>query len=131
VIGLDTNVLARYVMQDDPRQSPRATRLIESLSAEAPGFVPVVTLVELVWILSGSYGLNRAQVATVLETLLRSRELVIDRVELVAQALSRFGVSGVEFADALIERIATAVGCDVTMTFDAGAEKVAGMTLVP
>jgi len=131
VIGLDTDVLARHVMQDDPRQSPRATRLIESLSAEAPGFVPVVTLVELVWILSGSYGLNRAQVATVLETLLRSRELVIDRVELVAQALSRFGVSGVEFADALIERIATAVGCDVTMTFDAGAEKVAGMTLVP
>ena len=60
MIGLDTNVLARYVMQDDPRQSPRATRLMESLSAEAPGFVSVVTLVELVWVLSGSYGLNRA-----------------------------------------------------------------------
>jgi predicted nucleic-acid-binding protein len=52
VTGLDTNVLARYLMQDDPRQSPRATRLIESLSAEAPGFVPVVTIVELVWVLS-------------------------------------------------------------------------------
>jgi predicted nucleic-acid-binding protein len=131
VIGLDTNVLARYVMQDDPRQSARATHLIESLSAEAPGFVPVVTLLELVWVLSGSYGLNRAQVATVIETLLRSRELVIDRAELVAQALSRFGAAGVEFADALIERIATAAGCDATMTFDAGAAKAAGMTLVP
>jgi predicted nucleic-acid-binding protein len=131
VTGLDTNVLARYLMQDDPRQSPRATRLIESLSAEAPGFVPVVTIVELVWVLSGSYGLSRAQVATVLEMLLRSRELVIDRAELVAQALSRFGSVGVDFADALIERIATAAGCGVTMTFDAGAAKTAGMTLVP
>ena len=128
--GLDSNVLARYVMQDDPRQSPRANRLIESLSAEAPGFVPVVTLVELVWVLSGSYGLNRAQVATVLETLLRSRELVIDRAELVAQALGRFSLAGADFADALIERIATAAGCRVTLTFDAGAAKAAGMTLV-
>jgi len=130
VTGLDSNVLARYVMQDDPRQSPRANRLIESLSAEAPGFVPVVTLVELVWVLSGSYGLNRAQVATVLETLLRSRELVIDRAELVAQALGRFSLAGADFADALIERIATAAGCRVTLTFDAGAAKAAGMTLV-
>lgn len=129
--GLDTNVLARYVMQDDPRQSARATRLIESLSAESPGFVPVVTLVELVWVLSGSYGLSRSQVTTVLETLLRSRELLIDRAEIVAQALSRFGTAGVDFADALIERTAAAAGCEVTMTFDTGTAKAAGMTLVP
>lgn len=129
--GLDTNVLVRYVMQDDPRQSPRATRLVESLSAEAPGFVPVVTLVELVWVLSGSYGLSRAQVAAVLETLLRSKELVIDRAEIVAQALSRYSAAGADFADALIERIATAAGCGTTVTFDAGATKAAGMTLVP
>jgi predicted nucleic-acid-binding protein len=131
VIGLDTTVLARYVMQDDPRQSPRATRLVESLSAEAPGFVPVVTLIELVWVLSGSYGLSRAQVATVLETLLRSKELVVDRAELVAQALSRFGTAGADFADALIERMAAAAGCKATMTFDVRAAKAAGMTLVP
>lgn len=131
MIGLDTNVLARYVMQDDPRQSPRATRLIESLSAEAPGFVPVVTLVELVWVLSGSYGLSRAQVATVLATLLRSKELIIDRAEFVAQALNRYGAAGADFADALIERIAAAAGCSATMSFDAGAVKSAAMTLVP
>ena len=90
MIGLDTNVLVRYLMQDDPRQSLRATRLIESLSAEDPGFVPVVALMELVWVLSGSYGLHRAQVATVLDGLLRSKELVVDRADLVTQALSRY-----------------------------------------
>ena len=131
MIGLDTNVLVRYVMQDDPRQSPRATRLIESLSADEPGFVPVVALVELVWVLSGSYTLDRAQVATVLDTLLRSKELVVDRADFVTQALQRFGAGGADFADALIERIAAAAGCSTTMSFDAGAVKAAAMTLVP
>lgn len=129
--GLDTNVLVRYVMQDDPRQSPRAARLIESLSAKEPGFVPVVVLVELAWVLSASYGLGRGQVATVIETLLRSKELVVDRAELVAQALARFGSAGADFADALIERIAVAAGCTRTLTFDAAAARSAGMSLVP
>ncbi len=128
--GLDTNVLVRYVMQDDPRQSPLATRLLESLSAEDPGFVSVVVLIELVWVLSGSYGLDRVQVGAVLGTLLRSKELVVDRAELVAQALKRFSANGADFADALIERLSAAAGCALTMTFDSGAAKAAGMTLV-
>ena len=94
--GLDTNVLVRYVMQDDPRQSARATRLIESLSADEPGFVPVVALVELVWVLCGSYGLDRAQVATVVGTLLRSKELVVDRAEGVTRALKRYSAGGAD-----------------------------------
>ena len=110
MIGLDTNVLVRYVMQDDPRQSPRATRLIEALSADEPGFVPVVALVELVSVLAGSYALDRAQVATVLDTLLRSKELVVDRADLVTQALNRYSAAGADFADALIERIARLLG---------------------
>lgn len=129
--GLDTNVLVRYVMQDDPRQSARATRLVESLTPEAPGFVPLVALVELVWVLGGSYGLARSQIASVLEALLRSKELVIDRADIVAQALQRFAGGGADFADALIERTASAAGCATTMTFDPGAAKAAGMTLVP
>jgi len=130
MIGLDTNVLVRYVMQDDPLQSPRATLLIEALTADEPGFVPVIALVELVWVLSGSYALGRSQVATVIDTLLRSKELVIDRAALVAQALRRFRSGSADFADALIERIASAAGCSETMTFDAGAVKAASMTLV-
>ena len=129
--GLDTNVLVRYVMQDDARQSARASRLIESFTGEEPGFVPLVAVLELVWVLSGSYGLGRAQVAAALESLLRSKELVVDCADLVAQALSRFRDAGADFADALIERIAVSAGCPVTMTFDVGAAKTAGMTPVP
>lgn len=131
MIGLDTNVLVRYVLQDDPRQSPRANRLIESLSADAPGFVPVVALVELAWVLGAGYKLPRAQLAAVLEALLRSKELVIDRADLVMQALARFSSGSADFADTLIERMAAAAGCTTTMTFDQGAAKSSGMTLVP
>ena len=131
MIGLDTNVLVRYVLQDDARQSPRASRLIESLSADEPGFVPVVVLVELAWVLGSGYKLSRGQLAAVLETLLRSKELVIDRADLVVQALARFSSGSADFADAVIERVAAAAGCTTTMTFDQGAAKAAGMTLVP
>ena len=131
MIGLDTNVLVRYVLQDDPHQSPRASRLFESLSADAPGFVPVVVVVELAWVLGAGYEVPRQQLVAVFETLLRSKELVIDRADIVAQALQRFAGGGADFADALIERMATAAGCAATMTFDQGAAKAAGMTLVP
>lgn len=130
MIGLDTSVLVRYVLQDDPRQSPKANRLFESLSVDAPGFVSVVVLVELAWVLGAGYKISRAQLAAVLETLLRSKELVIDRADLVTQALARFATGGADFADALIERIAASAGCSMTMTFDTGAQKAAGMTLV-
>lgn len=130
MIALDTNVLVRYMMQDDAKQSPRATRLIEALTGEEPGFVPVVALVEVVWVLSGSYGLDRAQVSEALEGLLRSRELRLDRADLVIQALRRFSAGNADFADCLIERIAADAGCTDTMTFDAGAARSAGMKLI-
>ena len=130
MIGLDTNVLVRYIMQDDPRQSAKATRLVESLTSEQPGFVPLVAVVELVWELSSSYGLTRGQLAEALELLLHSKEMVVDRADLVLQAQRRFAKGGADFADCLIERIAQAQGCQTTMTFDARAAKAAGMTLV-
>lgn len=128
--GLDANVLVRYIMQDDPRQSPKATRLVESLTSEQPGFVPLVAVVELVWVLSSSYALNRSQVVEALDLLLRSKEILVDRADLVLQAQRRFAKGGADFADCLIERIAQAHGCRTTMTFDTGAAKAAGMTLV-
>ena len=130
MIGLDTNVVVRYIMQDDARQSRLATRLIESLTPESPGFLPLVTVVELVWVLSSSYRLDREQVTEALDLLLRSKEIVVDRADLVLQARHVFAAAGADFADSLIEKIASAAGCDATMTFDTGAAKAAGMTLV-
>lgn len=130
MIGLDTNVLVRYVMQDDPKQSAKANLLVDGLTGEAPGFVPLVAVVELVWVLSSCYGLRRAQLAQALETLLRARQLVVDQADQVARALRVFSAGTADFADCLIERTASQAGCDRTMTFDVNAAKAAGMTLV-
>ncbi len=130
MIGLDTNVLARYIMQDDSRQSPMATRLVESLSAQAPGFVPLVVVVELAWVLSSAYDLDRAQLVKAFDALLRTKEIVVDRAETVWKALRVFQSANADFADCLIERSASVAGCDQTMTFDRGAVKGCGLTLV-
>ncbi len=128
--GLDTSVLVRYIMQDDAKQSAKATKLVESLTSDAPGFVPLVAVVELVGVLSSCYGLTRAQLVQVLEALLRAKQLVVDQAELVLRALRLFTAGSADFADCLIERSAVQAGCEKTRTFDVSAAKTAGMTLV-
>jgi predicted nucleic-acid-binding protein len=130
MIGLDTNVLVRYIMQDDARQSLKATKLLESLTVDEPGFVPLVSVVELGWVLSSCYDLDREQVAQAFELLLRTKTVVVDRADEVMKALRVFKASSADFADCLIERTATSAGCARTMTFDVGAAKMAGMTLI-
>jgi predicted nucleic-acid-binding protein len=130
MIGLDTNVLVRYIMQDDAKQAPLATRLVESLSAEAPGFLPLVAVVELAWVLSSAYDLDRAQLVEAFEGVLRTKELVIERAEVVWKALRAFRSVNADFADCLIAHSAASAGCEKTMTFDRGAAKSAGMTLL-
>ncbi len=128
--GLDTNVLVRYIMQDDPRQSPMATSLVESLDAESPGFVSLVTVVELYWVLTSCFELTGAQAAKALDAMIRTKQLVVERADLVMRALRIFGAGKADFADCLIISSALAAGCQQTMTFDIAAAKYAGLTLV-
>lgn len=130
MIGLDTNVLVRYLMQDDAKQAANATRLMESLTVEVPGFVSIVSVVELGWVLTSAYGLTRSQLEQALEALLRTKELVVDRADQVLQALRIFKATRADLADCLIERSAAGAGCEQTMTFDVGAARGAGMILI-
>ena len=90
MIGSDTNVLVRYIMQDDAKQSPKATKLMEALTVDAPGFVSQVSIIEFVWVLGGSYELTRQQVAQAIDALLRTKEVVVDRADQVMKALRVF-----------------------------------------
>ena len=130
MIGLDTNVLVRYVTQDDPKQSPLATNLIESLTANSPGYITVVSTVELVWVLSSCYGSTKGEICEVLESLLRTKELVVAHADTVWKALRVFRSGKADFADCLIERSANEAGCTHTATFDVGAAKNSGMQLI-
>lgn len=130
MIGLDTNVLVRYCAQDHKVQSDQAATLMESLTDQAPGFVSLVTLVELVWVMQGAYKANKADIVTILQMLLQTREIVIENAEVVLQALARFAESKAGFADCLIERSGYRSGCIYTVTFDNDAAATADMRLL-
>ena len=130
MIGLDTNVLVRYIMQDDAKQSPKATRIVESLEGVRSGYVTIVAIVELVWVLSASFELTRSQIAQALDGIIRTKQFKIENADQVIRALRVFKVGKSDFSDCLIERSADSAGCEKTVTFDVNASKHAGMTLI-
>ena len=130
MIGLDTNVVVRYITQDDPAQTVAAVKLIDSLSSDSPGFLSLIVMVELVWVLEVFYRFKKSDIEQVLSTLLRSKELVIERAEIVAQALRKFSASRADFADCVIERCGHAAECEYTATLDRNAAAGAGMRLL-
>jgi predicted nucleic-acid-binding protein len=129
MIGLDTNVVVRYLTHDDPVQTAAAMRVMDSLSSESPGFISLLVMAELIWVLESFYRFTRKEIEQTVETLLRSEELVLERAETVSQALRLFRASRADFADCLIERCGHALGCKDTITFDRKAA-AAGMRLI-
>jgi len=126
MIGLDTNVLVRYIAQDDIKQSALATNLIHSLTKESPGFITLVSVVELVWVMQSCYQSTKQEVVKILETLTATRELMIENSETVIKAIRVFSNSKADFSDCLIERSANTAGCEYSVTFDVDAIKHAG-----
>ena len=119
MIGLDTNVLARYIVRDDARQTAAATRLIESeCSADAPGIVTLVVLCELVWVLGRAYGYGRADVAGVLRRILAAEDLRCERSELAWRALNEYERGKADFADFVIGLSGREEKATATCTFD-------------
>jgi predicted nucleic-acid-binding protein len=130
VIGLDTNVMVRYIAQDDAVQSAQATQLIESLSVENQGFITLVSIVELVWVMQGCYKATKQECVTILQTLLHTREILLENAEVIVMATNCYSTTNADFADCLIERSANFAKCSCVMTFDNNAAKAAGMLLI-
>lgn len=130
MIGTDTNVLVRYLAQDDPKQTAAATRLFESLSAASPAFVSQLVLAETVWVLQARYGADSTRIGQVVETLLRTDAIQVERADVAWRALRRFRQSQGSFPDALVAELASAAGCEQVYSFDRGAVKRSGMTLL-
>jgi predicted nucleic-acid-binding protein len=130
MIGLDTNILLRFYLKDDPDQSARAAALIQSFSAQKPGHISLVTLAELVWVMDRTYLKPKNEISALVSGLLESKQVVLENHNAVLQALRKFDSSNADFSDCLIERLCASAGCSQTMTFDVGAAKSAGMVLL-
>jgi len=131
MIGLDTNVVIRYLTQDDAKQSPIATRLMEkTLNSDEPGFISLVVLAEVVWVLVSLYSVDRAGVSEVVNGLLTTEQLRVESAELVWRAKRRYEASKADFSDALVAECATAAGCKRAVTFDRTAAATSGFELL-
>jgi predicted nucleic-acid-binding protein len=130
VIGLDSNVLVRHLV-DDAVQSHKATEFIERrLTAENPGFVSTVAMAELVWVLERAYGLPDVEIAAAIERLLQADTLVIEAEQDVFAAMIALKEGHGSFADALIAAIGIRAGCSHTVTFDRKAVRLPGFARV-
>jgi predicted nucleic-acid-binding protein len=131
LIGLDTNVLVRYLTQDDPVQSPQATELIEQrLTEDDPGFVCTVAMAETAWVLERAYGLTDRDIGTAIERVLQADVLVVENEQEVFAAMVMLKQGRGSFADALISALGTRAGCSRTVTFDRKALRLPGFEAV-
>ncbi|MFK0571997.1 PIN domain-containing protein [Endozoicomonas sp.] len=127
---MDTNILIRYIVQDDSKQSVLASQLIETrLTAEQPGFISLIVLIETVWVLGSCYQQTKSELLSILHQLITTRQLLVERSDLAFQAIQRYENGNGDFSDAVICLINAEKGCDETVTFDKKAKSV-GMSLL-
>lgn len=127
MIGIDSNVLVRYLAQDDPRQSARATRLLEhELTEREPGYLSLVVLVETCWVLRRLYAASPDEIRA---TVRDPRQLTVENRNVVARALARLDATACDIADALIVELSIAADCRRVVSFDRDATKL-GMVLL-
>jgi len=127
MIALDTNILVRFLVEDDAAQTERARALLaKAVASDDPCFISDVVLCELVWVLERRYKFDRAEIVQALEQLLRARHLAFLSTEALVRALGAYsrGLGG--FADYVIREHARANGCAVVATFDGDLLKESG-----
>jgi predicted nucleic-acid-binding protein len=132
MIGIDTNVLLRVIVADEPKQAEVARNFLRShCSSDDPGYVSHVTLVELVWTLAKAYHLSREEIGAAVEQILETAQLDVEASNDVVAALRDYRKGSADFADCLLARINAAAGCEHTVTFDRKASKLPGFKLLP
>ena len=130
MIALDTNVLVRFLVDDEPRQAETAREFLEQLTGEQPGFVCREVVVELVWVLERTYGFSRERIAGVLDALIATEELRIEASDDVARAAVRYGRGSAGFSDLMIAAAAQRAGAQALYTFDQKASQIPNATLL-
>jgi predicted nucleic-acid-binding protein len=130
MIGLDTNILVRYLTQDDPIQSAKAREVVERrLTEEKPGFVSIVAMVEIVWVLERAFGLTPHEIVGAVERMLQTDVLVVENEQEVFTAMIALKDGQGSFADAVIAALGARMGCSCTLTFDRKALRLPGFEL--
>jgi predicted nucleic-acid-binding protein len=124
MIGVDTNVLLRYVVADDPDEAKRAAAFLTKRDAESPAFVSLLVLVEFIWVLRRRYRFPQDRIVFVIESMMESPGFVFEEHPELTTLLRVSKVKAGDLADYLIAFLAKRAGCSHTVTFDADAADV-------
>jgi predicted nucleic-acid-binding protein len=124
--ALDTNVLARYIVQDDKAQAKKAAKVIEALQPETPAFISCIVLCELNWVLQSGYKVSKEERVSALQGILTASVFAIERLEICLKALRLYEVGQADYSDYLIQQIAKQEGYGTVLTFDKNAQKSDG-----
>jgi predicted nucleic-acid-binding protein len=131
MIGLDTNVLVRYLTQDDALQSSKATDLIErTLTESEPGYISIVAMVETIWVLERTYEFSATDISVVIERMLQAPVLTVESEQEVFTAMVALKERRASFSDALIGALGAKTGCSRTVTFDRRAARLGSFQLL-
>jgi predicted nucleic-acid-binding protein len=131
MIGLDSNILVRYLAHDDPVQSPKATELVEQrLTEDEPGFISIVAMTETTWVLERVYDFPNEVIAAAIERMLQADTLVVENEQQVFTAMIALKEGHGSFADALIGALGVKAGCSSTLTFDRKALRLPDFVLL-
>jgi len=131
MIGLDTNVLVRFLLRDDETQFQKANKLIQREVTDGEGvLVSQLVLLETEWVLRSRYSFSKIQMLEVIASLLDTRDMKIEDEQSVEEAIYQWKDSNADFADCLIAARYRRLGCSATATFDASAVKLAGFVAV-
>lgn len=130
MIAIDTNVLVRFLTQDEPEQATAANALMHDLTREAPGFISREVMVELVWVLERAYRFTRAEISSALEGLLAAVEIEVEAADDVGRAVFLYRDDGFGFADLMIAAAARRAGATTLVTFDRKAARLPGVDLL-
>jgi len=119
MVGLDTNVIVRYITQDDPDQSKMATTFIEkNCTVENPGYINEIVLCEIVWVLKRAYQYDKKVIIDVLHKLQMTSELLVENADNVRKATEAYISGNADFSDYLIAISNHQKGCTYTVSFD-------------
>lgn len=131
MIGLDTNVLVRYLTEDDPVETRRASDLITTVTARGGKcFISAVVLCELAWVLRGAYDVSKADLLIALDQILATSQFVIGDKDVVRRAVDAYRRGRADFADYFIGGLHTQAGCGKTVTFDRRLRNAEGFQIL-
>jgi predicted nucleic-acid-binding protein len=130
MIGLDTNLLVRYLTQDDAAQAKQAARIIDAaIEADEDLYLNHIVVCELTWVLSRAYGYAKDELLGVLEKILAAGQFAFEDKDSLWRALEAFRSSSADFADGLIGVKNSTAGCRTTVTLDRAAAGLGNFTL--